>query len=291
MRSVFNWLFKSPAWDNDAIHDEWFRAHFEYAATLVNTWLGSVLDVKQARLLDYGCGDGITDLGMALKYQPKKMIGVDITNVFTYLKQLAAQHIKLRKLPRNLAFCQITPGEKIAGRFEVDAIFTWSTFEHIDRRYLDGVVADLFEALPFGGFLFLQIEPLYYSPFGSHLERFVKQPWAHLMWDEATLKKAVMDFSGEVEMKEISFSSPSFNFADYKAAIFHDYLMLNRLTADELKEIFCRRGFTIVREERRQSSLEPPVSLKERYSQTDLLTNEIVLLLQKSQRENSCRSK
>ena len=47
-------------WDASQISDEWFRAHFEYAADVVNQWIGGVMDIPRSRFLNFGGGDGIT---------------------------------------------------------------------------------------------------------------------------------------------------------------------------------------------------------------------------------------
>ena len=45
--------------------DPWFDAHISYAAPTVCEWLNAVL-VPGAIVADFGCGDGITTLGVAL---------------------------------------------------------------------------------------------------------------------------------------------------------------------------------------------------------------------------------
>ena len=61
-------LWGLAPWDAQRISDEWFRAHFEYAADVVHHWVGGVLDVRSAKLLNFGCGDGITDLALVLRH-------------------------------------------------------------------------------------------------------------------------------------------------------------------------------------------------------------------------------
>ena len=68
----------------------------------------------------------------------------------------------------------------LSGQVAADAIYSWSVFEHIPREQIPGIMEDLYALLPAAGLFFLQIEPLYFSPFGSHLRRFIDTPWAHL---------------------------------------------------------------------------------------------------------------
>src|SRR5574340_431946 len=253
---------RHPSWSSEEITDQWFRDHFQYAASVIHEWLQHEMPIAGSTLLDFGCGDGITDLGFALKYQPEKMIGVDITSTFTQLGQTAANQIGLKKLPENLDFRSISAGQPLAGKTGIDAIFSWSTFEHIERPYLNRVIADLFRLLRPGGLFFVQIEPLYYSPNGSHLGRFVKEPWAHLLWEEVVLKKAVLDCAGDIPASEKEFNFFARSFEDYKAFIYEEFLKLNKLTAGELVGLFQDHGFRKIREERFKVALPAPANLR-----------------------------
>ncbi len=272
---------KLPQWSSENITDQWFKDHFEGAAPIIHEWLNAEMEMAGASLLDFGCGDGITDLAIALKYRPKNVIGVDITSTFTNLNEIAARQIGLKRLPENLSFQKIAPGQSPVHILRADAIFTWSTFEHIERPFLDMVVADLFDLLPQGGLLFLQIEPLYYSPFGSHLGRFIKQPWAHLLLDEEALKRTVLGYSGDIPANEKEYNFYVRTFDEYKAFIFGEFLKLNKLTAGEVVDLFCSHGFKEIRKESYRVALPVPDILMAKYPEEDLLTNEIRLLLKK----------
>ncbi|PXF59234.1 MAG: SAM-dependent methyltransferase [Deltaproteobacteria bacterium] len=280
---VISSMFRSklPHWSSENISDQWFTDHFEGAAPIIHEWLNAEMEMPGASLLDFGCGDGITDLAIALKYRPKNMIGVDITSTFTNLNEIAARQIGLNRLPKNLSFQKIVPGQGLVHILKIDAIFTWSTFEHIERPHLDTVVADLFDLLPQGGLFFLQIEPLYYSPFGSHLGRFIKQPWAHLLLDEETLKRTVLEYSDDIPANEKEYNFYVRTFEEYKAFIYGEFLKLNKLTAEEVVDLFCGHGFKEIRKESYRVALPVPDILLEKYPEEDILTNEIRLLLQK----------
>lgn len=187
----------------------------------------------------------------------------------------------MKKLPENLSFRRIEEGHRLAGTIDVDAIFSWSAFEHIDRRFLHTIVADLFALLPSGGLFFMRIEPLYYSPFGSHLIRFIRQPWAHLLWGEQVLKQALLDFAGDIPENEKDAHFASRDFAEYKLFIFKEFEKLNKLTANEICSLFLTQGFEILRDERYKVAQPVPELLLSKYPAEDLLTNEIRLLLRK----------
>src|ERR1700693_6445968 len=181
--------------------DEWFKSHYDYAANVIGSWLSEVVDMNSIVLLDFGCGDGIMDLGISVKFKPKKLLGIDITQAFKHIDAIAKNMAGLKELPDGLEFHQVDPGAPLASRFNVDAIYSWPSFEHIEREHLDGIISDLFNLLSPGGFFFLEIAPLYYSPFGSHLERYVKEPWAHLLFDDEEILKRIAD-AGEVSEEE-----------------------------------------------------------------------------------------
>ena len=124
-------------WDASRITDEWFRAHFDYAADVVHQWLGSALDVGTARLLNFGCGDGITDLALVLRHGATAIHGVDIRREYAKLPRIAREQLGMARIPAALTFETIAPGAPLADRHTgLDGIMSWSTFEHVQRDQL-----------------------------------------------------------------------------------------------------------------------------------------------------------
>ena len=269
-------------WDASKISDEWFRAHFEYAADVVNHWIGGVLDVRSARFLNFGCGDGITDLSLVLRYGATAIHGVDIRREYAKLPRIAREQLGMSRIPAGMTFETITPGAPLAGKRPlVDGIMSWSTFEHVQRDQLAPIFSDLYACLRPGGYFFIQIEPLFYSPFGSHLKRYDDVPWHHLLATEAELWKIIQEHQGPIDASETDFGFADFGVDGYKKFVFNEYRALNRLTADELVEITTGVGFHVVREERRKVEMEIPAALRGKYPDELLLNNEIFLLLGK----------
>ena len=97
-------------WDARRITDEWFRAHFEYAADVVNHWVGGVLDLPTARLLNFGCGDGITDLALMLRHGATAIHGVDIRREYAKLPRIAREQLGMSRIPAGMTFETIPPG-------------------------------------------------------------------------------------------------------------------------------------------------------------------------------------
>lgn len=275
-----------PTWTADRISDEWFASHFNYAADVVHQALSPPLDPSKTSILDFGCYDGTTALGLVLRHGWKQVVGVDIDPGFDALPRLAREQIGLEALPNNLAFRQIRPQESMAtvGRF--GAIMCWSVFEHIERELLDPIVADLHSALSPGGYFFLQVDPLFFSPQGSHLGRFAIAPWAHLRLSARELEHQVLSAAPEtVPPDEITEQFRCMSFDEYKRFIFQHYLELNRITADELVDVFVRNGFSAVWQRRRRTEDPIPEDLAGRYDEDLLRTCEIVALFRSAHRD------
>lgn len=278
---ISDYLHGPPTWNSALISDEWFRSHFHYATDLVHQWLGSALDLRTAKLLSFGCGDGITDLGLVLRYGATDIYGIDIRQEYAKLARISKEQLGLRRVPRSLRFDTIKPGTPLSGRMQVNGIFSWSTFEHIQKDQLEPITRDLFNTLLPGGYFFLQIEPLFYSPFGSHLRRYDDVPWHHLLVSDEELWRVVQAHQGEIDGAERDFGFDDFGVEGYKRFVFNEYRNLNRLTADQLVDLMTSVGFTVAKQERRRVEMALPQALQGRYSDDDLLTNEVILLLAK----------
>ncbi len=275
-------LFGIAPWDSACITDEWFRAHFFYAADVVQTWLGGVIDLRTARLLNFGCGDGITDLALVLRHGATSIHGVDIRQEYAKLPRIAREQLGMARIPAALGFETITPSAPLAGRLQgMDAIMSWSTFEHVRRDQVVPILRDLYACLRSGGVFFLQIEPLFYSPFGSHLRRYIDVPWQHLMVPEEDLWDAIEGHQGPIPSEEVDFGFADFGVEGYKRFVFKEYCELNRLKADELTALAMEAGFVVERQERRFVDIQPPGLLVEQHGDEVLRNNEILLLLRK----------
>ncbi|BEU95033.1 class I SAM-dependent methyltransferase [Acidovorax sp. DW039] len=275
-------LWGIAPWNAGQITDEWFRAHFEYAADVVNHWVGGVLDIPQSRFLNFGCGDGITDLSLVLRYGATSIHGVDVRREYQKLPRIAREQLGMRRVPVALTFETIQSGDALApAGVQYDGIMSWSTFEHVRRDQLATILADLHACLRPGGYFFIQIEPLFYSPYGSHLRRYDDTPWHHLLAAEDELWRVIENHQGPIDPAEVDFGFADFGVDGYKRFVFNEYKALNRLTADELVQFAKNTGFSVDREERRTVDLEVPETLLSRYPRDWLVNNEIFLLLRK----------
>ena len=249
---------------------------------MTGAWLGKAIDLGASKILDFGCGDGIMDLGVALKQRPRAVIGVDIHDGFKYLSDTAKSQLGIEELPANLRFITMQPGQSLKSLGSVDAVFSWSVFEHVEKTLLLGVLANIFDVLPSGGIFFLQIEPLYYSPFGSHLSGLISEPWAHLLLSPEELMEEID--GKQLEQMSDDHKNKTFDvcsFDDFKVFLKREYKSLNGLTVSELLNYVAIAGFMVEEKKVHMMDLAPPPALLARHSSEDLRCNEIMLLLRR----------
>lgn len=251
-----------PQWQSDDIADPVYRDKFVKLPEIISSWIEPLFPLQERRMLDFGCGEGTTALGMALQYPTSRVFGVDINSEHERCLPAATEMIGLKALPGNLAFRSIKPGEVGEWEGSFDLIYSWSVFEHINRNLLDSVILQLRNILASQGVLFVQIAPLYYSAYGSHLRKFDVPAWGHLLKQESNLKAKVKgDASKALERRE---------------AVWSCYQSLNKLTADELIDRISNSGLTLLREYRTHNELKPPKRLRKIFHLDILTTNQVV---------------
>jgi len=264
----------------DVINDPWFDSHYGYAANVVCSVLGKAISFDQCKLLDVGCGDGITTLGVS-EATAGDVHGIDLTDAFKLLGEKARSTIGLRELPQTLHFHKIEehrPFPFDAGFF--DGGYSWSVFEHISD--IPTVLAEVRRVLKDKGVFFLQIEPLFYSPFGSHLRRLIDIPWAHLLLDDDSYFRLVGVAQDTVAVEERDLLYQTNEFAFVKEYLIEEYKKLNRLTVDQLLDYVTKSGFRIVEKNiQKISNIPVPEYLIGKYPEKELLINEVQCLLAK----------
>lgn len=190
-------------------HEDWFFKHFDHAARVIVHLMLGQSELLKGRILDVGCGDGMTDLGVFLRCRPQELVGVDPSKRFELLREVAARN----HLPDDWASDPRLRFEAADGNalpFEddrFDVVLSWGSLEHIAGGY-GGTLREIRRVLRPGGLLFVH-PGLYYGEYGNHLGEFFDDPWLHLKLPEAELRERVlntpperMDRGGEVAMPE-----------------------------------------------------------------------------------------
>jgi hypothetical protein len=261
------------------LSDADFDTKLRFVPSIIKDWLGGKMDLRHATVVDFGCDFGVITLGMARTLGARRVIGVDVNDHASGLLDFVRPRLGIERLPENLEFHTIRPGERLSGRMKVDCIASWSVFEHIAQGLLDGIVEDHREALRPGGLAFVQIAPLYYSAYGSHLESLISRPWAHLLSQHNELEEEVLSArttTGATVNEQHGAGEPEHD--AMKRALWSCYETLNKLTAADVIDLFQRHGFKLLREFRTDVKARPPASLLRAYRRDVLLNEQVVAL-------------
>lgn len=218
-------------YSGSADRDVWFAAHFETAAGEICEFLaGDNISLEGKRVADVGCGDGITDLGLALRARPSSLTGLDITPTdVEQLRCMAREYVGIGELPPELSF--VTCGETSlpVADDSFDYVVSWSAFEHIGDPV--AVLREIRRVLTPEGVLFVQLWPFYDSAHGTHLVDWFPEGFAQYRYteEEVFLRMTESDPLGRAEVMRQEFST------------------LNRITADGLHSALREAGFVIAK--------------------------------------------
>lgn len=189
-------------------HDDWFFRHFDHAARTIMSYMLGDSPLLKGRILDVGCGDGITDLGIALRCRPVELVGIDPFEGYRRLPAIAAEnHLGLKALPSCLKFLPASGNEIPFDDNSFDVVLSWGSLEHIAGGYAR-TLQEIRRVLRNGG-LFFAHPGLYYSNYGHHLGEFCNEPFFHLTRSHEELRELVfstqpdyLDRAGEFATQE-----------------------------------------------------------------------------------------
>lgn len=160
-------------------HSSWFYKHFDHGARTVISYMLADSPLLRGRILDVGCGDGITDLGIVLRQEPEILIGIDPFKGYDRLPQiLQDNHLSHIKLPSNLLFEAVDANVMPYPENSFDVVISWGSLEHIAGGYARAL-QEIRRVLKPNGLFFVH-PGLYYANFGHHLGEFCSEPFFHL---------------------------------------------------------------------------------------------------------------
>lgn len=241
---------------------KWFRAHFDDAAREILEFIDEAqLSIDARRVLDIGCGDGAIDLGLATKSSPARLLGLDLVETDLDDLRLRATSTGLSDLPRNLEFGTCTATTIPLPDCSMDVVISWSVFEHVSNPI--AVLSELRRIIRPGGFMFLQIWPLFSSQHGSHLWYWFPDGWVQHT-------RSASDVAAEVRSSR---SLPE----SVKDEMLVDFNTLNRLSIDELQRALAATGFRIRRIQMQSDLIEVPRELAH-HSVVDLAISGVKLI-------------
>ena len=242
-------------------HRSWFYGHFDWAAKQVVETIGGNHPLWRGRILDVGCGDGITDLGILLRYEPAELIGVDPFKGYERLRDiLDRNHLASLPIPDNLRFFPHDANDLPFADDSFDAIISWGSIEHMAGGYAKALT-EMRRVLKPDGILFIT-PGLYYSNIGHHLTEFTTQPYAHLEMEPAALRELVLNTPPNYMDRAGEFSPP--------AQFWQWYTELNPITVDGLEREMRALGFEPWRFAIRDEELVEYTPKLQRYSMSTL---------------------
>jgi ubiquinone/menaquinone biosynthesis C-methylase UbiE len=215
-----------PEVSNEYDPVRWFDSHYhEAAGEIVEFLAGDGISLEGKALADIGSGDGVIDLGVMHKSGCTSLVGYDIRETDVSGLRRAAGAAGISDLPAGLAFVQSSATEVPAVDDSFDAVFTWSTFEHVSNPIR--MLSEIRRILRPDGVFFLQLWPFYLSEHGGHLWRHYDETFPHIVHSDAEIADEIKGKRGTDPTRE----------AD------DEYDSLNRLTLDGLQMALVAAGF------------------------------------------------
>lgn len=164
-----------------------------------------------------------------------------------YAKTLCELHAKYeRPFPiERLHFLEMDAQNLLFKDALFDFIYSINTFEHIPNpfRALD----EIMRVLKPGGVFYIQFDPIWTSPFGHHLPDRLKEPWSHLVYDQAEVHRRILENGGteadirvfETEMNRKRLSDYFALFSAAKQRYAFDAVTFSWWPSSQESEPFC----------------------------------------------------
>lgn len=250
----------------------WFHRHFCHAALVIGASFLADSPLLRGRILDVGAGEGITDLGLFLRYRPQELVAMDIVDYLRELPCVAQENdLPLERLPEGFTFvqgsCENIPYEDAS----FDVVISWGSVEHIAGGYRKAL-DEVWRVLKPGGLFFVN-PGLYYSAYGSHLGEFSDEPYLHLKIPEDKLHDLVMNTPPRI----IDRAGFDVSNADY----WRFYKELNRIRVAEFEAELKTYGYSVVRAAIRANDQVEYTEKLQAYSILDLAVEDVFFTLQK----------
>ena len=245
---------------------DWFFRHFDHAGpTIISYMLGDSPQLL-GRILDVGCGDGITDLSLALRTGCKELVGVDPFRGYERLAEIAAAaHLPADVIPANLRFMAEDANALPFEDDSFDVLVSWGSVEHIAGGYLKAL-DEMRRVLKPGGLLFIH-PGLYYSNFGHHLGEFSSEPFFHLKKPLDEVERLVMSTPPNYMDRSGEFATP--------AQYWQWFRELNPITVSQFEQELRARDLQPWRVALRTEGVIEYTPEIEKYPMQDLATTEL----------------
>jgi SAM-dependent methyltransferase len=247
-------------------HSDWFFRHFDHAGLTVMSYMLGDSPLLRGRILDVGCGDGITDLSIALRTGCRELVGVDPFKGYERLPQIVRDnHLPADAVPPNLRFMPESGNALPFDDDSFDVVISWGSLEHIAGGYMKTLQEIRRVLRPEG--LFFAHPGLYYSNYGHHLGEFSSEPHFHLKKPPEEVKRIVFGTPPNYMDRAGEFASP--------AQYWQWFQELNPITVSGFEKELRELGFQPWRVALRTEGLIEYTPEIYRYPMQDLATCEL----------------
>lgn len=248
--------------------ENWVFKHFEHAARVIIYYMLDDSPLLKGKILDVGCGDGITALGVFLRKRPQLLVGIDLERNFRELRRMMRENgLSLDTFPENLIFRQADANHIPYPDDYFDVVLSWASLEHIVGGYLQ-TLKEIKRVLKDGGLFFLH-PGLYYSNFGHHLWEFSSEPFVHLRRSPEELKKIVFS----AQPKYMDRGGIPYSPADF----WRYYSELNKITVSGIEKELRGLNFEFKKVAVRTEDLVTYTPELQKYPIQDLTTLELYM--------------
>jgi SAM-dependent methyltransferase len=256
----------SLAWSQG--HSNWFYKHFDHAAKIVISYMLGDSPLLRGRILDVGCGEGITDLGIAMRQRPQLLIGIDPFRGFERLPGVLNDHaLGHLKLPECLRFEAVDANFLPYADDSFDVVISWGSLEHVAGGYLPAL-REIKRVLRPDGLFFVH-PGLYYSNWGHHLGEFCNEPFFHLTKSHDELRDLVLSNEPKYIDRAGEFAS--------SAQYWQWFNELNKITVPQFENELRALEFDFWRVALRTEDLIEYTPKLQGYRMQDLATAEVYL--------------
>lgn len=156
-------------WRNESLSSSWFAF--------------SDTNIVDKEILDFGCGDGPLSFFLAQEKRPRRILGVDISEIAI---ERANATLGKTPLPDNvdLEFVLGSKSGLPVPDQSFDTLLAFDCLEHVMSP--KAILNDWFRVLRPGGSCLIEWFP-YKGPWGPHMEALIPIPWAHVVFGERAM--------------------------------------------------------------------------------------------------------
>jgi len=179
-------------------HEDWFFRHFDHASATVVSYMLADSPQLRGRILDVGCGDGITALGVALRTGCEELVAIDPFRGFDRLPEiLRTNNLPADTIPGRVKYLGEDANFLPFADDSFDVVVSWAAVEHFAGGYLQAM-REMKRVLKPDGLLFIH-PGLYYCNAGHHLAEYSGEPFFHLRKSREQIREIVFTASARYE--------------------------------------------------------------------------------------------